>query len=351
MNWITALIREVNCLGSEQIDDIKVVMHDQFESIGKKIGNELFVPLSLLEKGYHSEKEWLEKDNILKINVTNARYSEINHYDYKGNYLHYDKNKVENWSVEFDSDGVPKTIYSYGKYYNPSTIAQYGLQHYSLYLKSNASVSKIKFLIVADWFINHQDDRGGWAYQFDLPFYPGRLDKLIAPWYSSIGLGMAMSVLSRASYLTKDKKYSKSALKANELFKTPTKENGIMAKFENHYAFYEECPTDPPSFILNGFMFSLIGLYDLYKVTNDRNTKVLYDKGITSLRRMLPLYDLGNRTAYDLTHYTTDGGYPNVAKWGYHITHIHLLDALTSIENDPKMVETLRRWKGYVKGQ
>ncbi|NWO12521.1 MAG: hypothetical protein HLX49_02620 [Virgibacillus sp.] len=37
--------------------------------------------------------------------------------------------------------------------------------------------------------------------------------------------------------------------------------------------FYEECPTDPPSFILNGFMFALIGLYDLYKLTGDIETK------------------------------------------------------------------------------
>lgn len=326
-------------------------MHDQFESMGKKIGNDFFVPLPLLEKGYHSEKEWIEKENTLKIHVTKARFLEINHYDYKGNYLHYDKNKVENWSVKFNSDGIPKTVYSYGEYYNPSTIAQYGLQHYSLYLKTNATISKNNFLTVADWFINHQDYRGGWAYQFDLPFYPERLHKLKAPWYSAIGLGMAMSVLSRASYLTKDNKYSKSALKAKGIFKTPSKENGILAKFDSKFSFYEECPTDPPSFILNGFMFSLIGLYDLYKETNDKGIKILYDKGIISLRKMLPLYDLGNRTAYDLTHYTTDGGFPNVAKWGYHITHIHLLAALNSIEKDTKMNEILIRWKGYVKGK
>ncbi|ASN04431.1 D-glucuronyl C5-epimerase family protein [Virgibacillus necropolis] len=335
---------------SKQIDDFKVVMHDQFESVGKKIGNELFVPFPLLEKGYHAEKVWIEKEKTLKIHVTNARFSEINHYDYKGNYLHYDKNKVENWNVEFNSDGIPKTVYSYGKYYNPSTIAQYGLQHYSLYLNNNDEVSKKKFLLMADWFINNQDSLGGWAYQFDLHFYPSRLTKLKAPWYSSIGLGMAMSVLSRASFLTKNKKYSKSALKATSIFKIPSNKNGIMAKFEEKFLFYEECPTDPPSFILNGFMFSLIGLYDLYKETVDSDTKKLYDDGVTTLRRMLPLYDLGNRTAYDLTHYTTDGGFPNVAKWGYHITHIHLLSALNSIEKDPKMNETLIRWKKYVKG-
>ncbi|OZU88943.1 hypothetical protein CIL03_07935 [Virgibacillus indicus] len=332
-------------------DDIKVVMHDQFKATGKKIGDEFFIPFSLLEKGYNSEKEWIETEKTLKVHVTKAKFLEIDQYDYKGNYLHYDKNKVENWNVEFDNNGIPKTIYSFGKYYNPSTIAHYGLQHFSLFLKNNDTTSKNKFLIVADWFLNHQDRKGGWSYSFDLDFYPSRLTKLKAPWYSAIGLGMAMSVLSRASYLTGNSKYCNSALKSQWIFKTPSKKSGILSKFENKFSFYEECPTDPPSYILNGFMFSLIGLYDLYKGTNDRTTKKLYAEGIISLKRMLPLYDLGNRTAYDLTHYTTDGGYPNVAKWGYHITHIHLLAALYSIEKDPKMRETLIRWKNYLKGK
>ncbi|MEN3772531.1 D-glucuronyl C5-epimerase family protein [Priestia megaterium] len=336
---------------SKQIKDIKVIMHSQFKDVGKMIGNEYYIPYSLIEKAYYSEKEWLNKENTLKIHVTKAKVSDIENYDYKGNYLHHDKNRVENWNVEFDNNGIPKTKYSYGKYYNPSTIAHYGLQHYSLYLINNNYESKENFLRVANWFVDNQDNRGGWAYQFDLHFYPTRLEKIKAPWYSAIGMGMAMSVLARASYLTKDIKYKMSALKAVDIFQTPVQKNGILSKFEDKFFFYEECPTDPPSFILNGFMFSLLGLYDLYQETNDKQAFKLYNLGITSLKRMLPLYDLGNRTAYDLTHYTTDGGYPNVAKWGYHITHIHLLAALNSIEKDKKLNEALVRWKGYLLGK
>ncbi len=335
---------------SESIDDFKVVKQDQLEAVGKKIGNEFYVPMAFLEKGFSLEKVWVEAQNLLRVNVTKARSLDINHYDCNGNYLHYDLNKVENWSVSFDQEGIPKTIYSHGTYYNPSTIAQYGLEHYSLYLKNKEESSKNKFLKTAEWFMKTQDSRGGWAYQFDHHYYPERFPPLKTPWYSAIGLGMAMSVLARASHLSGNKKYKKSALKATSIFKIPSRQNGVLAKFENKYFFYEESPTDPPSYILNGFMFSLIGLYDLWRATSDNGTRKLYDEGITSLKRMLPLFDLGNRTAYDLTHYTTDGGYPNVAKWGYHVTHIHLLDALYSIEKDPKMNETLLRWKGYLKG-
>ncbi|UFU00037.1 D-glucuronyl C5-epimerase family protein [Radiobacillus kanasensis] len=334
---------------SNKTEDISIVMHDQHKAVGKKIGNDFYVPLTLIERGYQTEKEWIETDQTLKIHVTKARPIVISSYDYNGNYMHYDKIGVENWNVTFDDTGIPKTVYSFGQYYNPSTIAQYGLQHYSLYVKNKDQESKKKFLTVADWFLKNQDSRGGWSYHFDHAFFSSRLPDLKAPWYSAIGLGMAMSVLARASYLSNNQNYANRALRANRLFQTlPPK--GVLAKFENKYSFYEECPTNPPSFILNGFMFALIGLYDLFKHTSNNVTRKLFEEGMLTLKRMLPLYDLGNRTAYDLTHYTTDGGFPNVAKWGYHVTHIHLLATLNAIEKDYKMEETLVRWKGYVLG-
>ncbi|WP_158633918.1 D-glucuronyl C5-epimerase family protein [Radiobacillus deserti] len=336
-------------MSSHKIEDIQIVMHDQYEKIGKKIGNEFFVPLSLIEKGYHSESEWRQDENTLKVHVTKLRALDIQDYQYYGNYLHYDKNSVENWNVQFDAKGIPKTIYSFGEYYNPATIAQYGLQHYSLYHKNKNEESKKKFFKVADWLIDNQDSKGGWAYHFNLPYFPKRLKDIKAPWYSAIGLGMAMSVLSRASYLSRNQNYANRALRANALFQR-FPPNGVLAKFENEYSFYEECPTNPPSYILNGFMFALVGLYDLATRTENKLTKQLFNDGMITLKRMLPLYDLGNRTAYDLTHYTTDGGYPNVAKWGYHVTHIHLLATLNAVSKDDRLKKALKRWTDYLYG-
>lgn len=127
---------------SESIHTIKVTLHDEFEQNGKKIGNELFIPISLLEKGYNMEKRWNDKEQTLNLNVTTANVWDINHYDSTGNYLHYDKNKVENWNVTFTREGIPKTVYPHGAYFNPATIAQYGLQHYSLYLKTMTGLIK-----------------------------------------------------------------------------------------------------------------------------------------------------------------------------------------------------------------
>lgn len=338
-------------LDNDRSRDIKVIFYDRIETVGKMIGDEYYIPYSAIEEAHSTTKAWDSKNNTLKLYLTTVKPLEIKNYDYKGNYLHYDKNRVETWNVEFDPNGIPKTKYPFGTFYNPSTISLYGLEHYSLYLLNNDIKSKEKFLKVANWLINNQDARGGWAYKFDLHFYPSRFkEKLNSPWYSAIGLGMALSVLARAYNLTKDYTFIKNALKSTKIFETPSNKNGVLSKFENKFYFYEECPTDPPSYILNGFMFALIGLYDLYQSSKNNEALKLYNLGIVSLKRMLPLYDLGHRTAYDLTHYTTDGGYPNVAKWGYHITHIHLLEAINSIEKDKKLNETLERWKGYLQG-
>jgi len=70
---------------------------------------------------------------------------------------------------------------------------------------------------------------------------------------------------------------------------------------------YEEYPTSPPSFVLNGFIYSLLGLYDLkaiapYNYSIEAN--LLYEQGIKSLKKMLLLFDTGSGTSYDLRHFT-----------------------------------------------
>ena len=59
---------------------------------------------------------------------------------------------------------------------------------------------------------------------------------------------------------------------------------------------YEEYPTTPPLFVLNGFIYSLFGLYDLAQVaTGDakQTAQKLFDDGMASLKVMLPFFDSG----------------------------------------------------------
>lgn len=126
-----------------------------------------------------------------------------------------------------------------------------------------------------------------------------------------------------------------------------------MAHFLDKYSWYEEYPTTPPSFVLNGFIYSLIGLYDLMSVApagQDGGADVLFRDGMASLKRMLPLYDMGSVTAYDLRHFTL-GIAPNLARWDYHATHVNQLLLLGTIDGDSLFSDVAERWIGYMYGK
>ena len=159
----------------------------------------------------------------------------------------------------------------------------------------------------AEWFLNNQDESGGWPSQVvfnkDRKKYPGAAE-LEAGWYGAMCQGQAISVLVRAAHQSGDDKYLRAAEEAIKVFSVPSSQGGVKAVFLDKYPWYEEYPTDPPTFILNGFMYALLGLYDLKSVSSSKMASSLYKAGIESLAAMLPLYDSGASTFYDLRHFT-----------------------------------------------
>ena len=92
-----------------------------------------------------------------------------------------------------------------------------------------------------------------------------------APWKSSLAYGVVLSCFSRAYHITKDVKYlnkSKSLLK------------GYTEDFYSEIfgIFYEEYPIEPGHYVLNGFIFALIGLYDFHQISGDEHAKNLFER-------------------------------------------------------------------------
>ena len=209
-----------------------------------------------------------------------------------------------------------------------------------------------QFYYAANWLVLHQDIRGGWPIMVVRKLANGQLE-LPPGWYSAMAQGQAMSLLVRAYVRTANKKYLDAALRATQLFDVPSSEGGILARFIDKYNWFEEYPTTPSCFVLNGFIYSLIGLYDLKQVAPPEQTQDserLYAAGIESLKAMLPLFDTGSGTIYDLRHFTL-GVAPNLARWDYHATHINQLLLLSTIEDDPIFEQTAKRWLTYMKGK
>lgn len=171
-----------------------------------------------------------------------------------------------------------------------------------------------------------------------------------------MGQGHAISVLSRAYYQTGEEKYLNAAVRGLRPFRVASSKGGVAALFLGKYVWYEEYPTTPPSFILNGFIYSLIGLYDLKSILQaagkdavDEASK-LFEQGMASLKNMLTLYDTGSGTTYDLRHFTLKTA-PNLARWDYHSTHINQLLLLSTIDDDAIFITTAERWIGYMNGK
>jgi heparosan-N-sulfate-glucuronate 5-epimerase len=210
------------------------------------------------------------------------------------------------------------------------------------------------FLDGAKWFLENQDEQGGWS--SNVVFNQGRKKypkaaEIQPGWYGAMCQGQAISVLCRAYHVTGDRRYLQAAEAALGPFQLDVADGGVRAVFLDRYSWYEEYPTTPSTFILNGFIYSLIGLYDLQTINpHNEPVQILFQKGIESLLALLPLYDAGSATFYDLRHFTMQTA-PKVARWDYHSTHINQLLLLSTIHNNSLLKDTAERWRGYMVGK
>ena len=277
-------------------------------------------------------------------------------YEPCGDYLNYGNNKeiLFNFKeLKFDNEGMPKVKYGEVYYYNPVTLAQYSLSVYGEYLKGENT--KENFLKIADKLLTLQDSRGGFLYNFQWRYYLNNYDYKPG-WVSAMAQGQALSVLARAYEITGNKKYLEAGNKALNFLITPISKGGVMANLGSlssslkNNIIFEEYISHVPTYTLNGFMFSLLGLYDWANVddSNKKNTAEKYfNEGIKSLTQILKYYDIGGFTCYDLGYITKNREKPHIAV-NYHGVHIYLLNSLYSITNDRILYDYYKLWKAYV---
>lgn len=271
-------------------------------------------------------------------------------YDTFGEFLYFGRVPIngDGENARLDKNGVPLIKINEKYVYNPVSIAQYGLQHYSYYMIDGDKKRIDKVIIAANWLIENQDkSTGKWHYNF--PFDVGGMGIMLKPgWSSAMGQGQAISLLVRAYHLTNNSKYLDAAELGLKLLRVDVKDGGFMRLFEG-YAHYEEYPTTPPCYALNGFMFTLFGLYDLSYVNPSSDAALLYNEGIKSLKYSLKYYDdRENKISYyHLGHITNPPRKVHTSSF-YHNVHIIQLNALNSISPDSEFVKYRDIWKSYI---
>ena len=115
------------------------------------------------------------------------------------------------------------------------------------------------------------------------------------------------------------------------------------------YIIFEEYTVKPESYVLNGTLFAMIGLYDWSQVTDSvtkEKVTAAFNMEIKTLEIILPYYDYNGYSSYDLLPYTSD--YEPVLTSIYaHTAHIYLLDALCQITDNRKIYQYCELFKEY----
>jgi hypothetical protein len=265
-------------------------------------------------------------------------------------YLVFDEEELKrSFEFHFDAQGVPVIptqvdVEPRRLHYYPITIGQYALAIFHTWLRSGREQDQGRFLRVADWFVENQAPDGCWSAHTDVPAY-----RLRAPWPSAMAQGRGLSVLMRAWQCTSKEKYIQSARRALDAFSVPIERGGITGACDGRVT-YEEYPAQPAPHVLNGMLFALFGIWDLLRAhPHDMRAAAIFEDGVATVEALLPRYDTGWWSLYDLYHLEV-GGPRNPCTAHYHDIHIKQLRVMHAITGGDAFEAFARRWAAYESG-
>ncbi|OPZ82118.1 MAG: hypothetical protein BWY76_02812 [bacterium ADurb.Bin429] len=205
------------------------------------------------------------------------------------------------------------------------------------YYAKDDPAAKERFLNCADWLVEHAVAHKGYSLlEYDFPY--SRYG-MTAPWRSALANGMALTALTRAHARTGSLRYLTTARALMAAFHVPEDEGGFAVAMPQgvwYEEYADEGGTRPR--VLNGMIFALFGLHDIYSYLGDRDAKRLFEDGVAAVKAELPRYDNRGHSYYDLL-----GNDPGP----YHAIHVEQLAKLYALTNEPVFKQYHDRWAAY----
>jgi heparosan-N-sulfate-glucuronate 5-epimerase len=245
----------------------------------------------------------------------------------------------------YDAQGIPMLDYhgAVGLQYNPIAIAQYGLGNYNLYCSTGEEERKCKFLTVADWLVDNLEDTPQgtrvWNHHFDWEYRT----PVKAPWYSALSQGQGISLLVRTHQETRNSRYLDAARDAFYTFQHDMHEGGVIYTDDRGYIWFEEAIVDPPTHILNGFLWASWGVYDYFLHTKDEEARRLFDEAVRTLRDNLSAFEAGFWSLYE----QSGTRMKMLASPFYHSLHIVQLRVMHRLTGETAFAQYADRWDAY----
>ena len=240
--------------------------------------------------------------------------------------------------VEFDRNGIAMKHYrAQGLQYNPLFIAWWGLINLERYLKTTDSECLRKFFLQVEWLrlnaVTREDGAVVWPCYFD---WQEGLCKFQSPWISAMIQGVVISALVRAYRVGGDKGLLVLCEQAARVFEKRIEDGGVRT-VEQGRVLYEEYPGFPLARVLDGFLVSLLGLFDLWAETQNATIQRLFDDGVQGLLHTIELWNYKDKWSWYGSH-----GY--LCPSHYHQLNRLLLIALANVTGESRLSHYAELW-------
>lgn len=220
----------------------------------------------------------------------------------------------------------------------PADLAQLALGWWERHLSGDPAAGE-RFLDTARLLERSGVDQNGelvWPYPVAVP----KLG-LWPPWCSGLAQSQAASVFVRAFLHSREELFATAARRAIAPLLPGSRSGLVATTAEGPVA--EEMPSEPPSLILNGWIYALWGAWDVARGLTDAASDEFFNASAECLRRSIDHYDVGWWSLYCRYPYRL----PDLAKPFYHRLHIDQLEVLYRLVGFGELQSTARRWRAY----
>jgi len=238
-----------------------------------------------------------------------------------------------------DADGVLMHDYGapIGVQHNAVTIAQGAISYFDRWQSgqdtpAQADADRAAFFAQIGWLVANQQPDGRWLYTFAWGTQP-------LPWWSAMAEGLGISAMLRAYSVTGDSSYLDVLERARSTFGRTIANLGVDSSVTvsgRHLTVYQEYLPGYVNNVLNGWIYSLAGLYECAIYLGDPiclQDLTAADRGLPALRALLPYYDTGSWTYYGLNSLVGSKRGPK-ASVAYEELHVRQLSFLYSVTGD-----------------
>ena len=274
-------------------------------------------------------------DNNIELGVGNCSKDNIlgpYYQNFKSAIVHFEQNSLGN----FDENGIPFLVESDRNYYSVVYVIQYALiQLEHIYVKDDVANREKIITNCLEWILNNAEEFNGslvWRSESNHHYH---LEK---GWISSMYQGQAISLFLRAYQHFKQDKYLNIAHRIFPFFEGDYEDGGVKRVDKNGYLWFEEYPTNPPSYVLNGFIYTIFGILDYYRVTEDSRAKEIYDECIRTLVANVHKYDRFYWSVYDQLKVEL------VSYYYQKNVHIPLMQIMFELTNEKVFLDLNKKW-------